>query len=198
MMAPHQARGWLWPCMLSVWVALVLTACTLDQPRATPQDALFELPSQVNVKYKDTLQILHQQEVADGLVVLYRWQTDEAAAQGTYCVGSTFLTIHEHLGWQAHSSGYFVGDTVSLPRCNFAAPIDLKTIYYSGGKTIPVTTVYGLSDIGSNVRVTWRDGHISNLAIEKGSFLVSREGHVKPRRVEVLDTDDTIVASETW
>jgi len=110
---------------------LLPAACTLDPIRETPRDALTDFPGKVHPNNHDSVRILQQRTVTDGVVLFYRWQTDAAAAAETFCAASAFVTYGAS-GWQAQSGGYFVGDTVSQP----AADVTLAFVVLRPG-TLP-------------------------------------------------------------
>ncbi len=176
---------------------LLPAACTLDPIRETPRDALTDFPGKVHPNNHDSVRILQQRTVTDGVVLFYRWQTDAAAAAETFCAASAFVTYGAS-GWQAQSGGYFVGDTVSQPACDLDNPISLKASYYYAGQTTRFTIVYGLSDMGEHVRITWSDATTHVVPLAQGAFLLTRKGISEPLRIEVLDATGTPVVRETW
>lgn len=192
-------RQWWYLVLLlaGIGMILLLVACTLDPIRENPQDALTIPPGRVHPNYRDSIQILQQQTIDNGIVLLYRWQTDAAATAATFCIASAFLS-YGAAGWQVESGGNFVGDTVSEPACNLAHPILLKASYYYAGQTTTFTMIYGLSDSGKNVRITWSDFQTSVVPVDQGTFLVPREGEFMPQRIEVLDDSGNSVAEEVW
>jgi len=176
---------------------LLPAACTLDPIRKTPRDALTDFPGKVHPENHASVRILQQRAVTDGVVLFYRWQTDEAVATETFCAASAFVTYGAS-GWQAQSGGYFVGDTVSQPACDLNNPISLKASYYYAGQTTTFTVVYGLSDTGKHVRIIWSDATTHVVPLAQGAFLLTRKGVSEPLRIEVLDTTGTPVVRETW
>lgn len=73
-------------------IVLLLAGCYVGAFPMTPAEALSEAPGRVPQQYQDTLTIIQAQNVAEGVSLLYRWQTDQARAQGTYCYAATFVT----------------------------------------------------------------------------------------------------------
>jgi len=178
-------------------VSLILSACAGRSYHATPLDALTEFPGYlINPDYyvKDSVRILQQEAVAGGIVLLYRWQTYESAKASTYCLAVTFVTP-EGNGWRAQSSG---SAGIESHRCSISETDSFIAGYTVGGNITELTTVFGLSDRGDNVRVEWSDGISSTIPIRSGAFLGSRPQTLQVRRVQVLDSRGNILASEEW
>jgi hypothetical protein len=177
---------------------LLLPACWLVIDHPTPEHALTQLPGEVLPENADSVRILRQQNVADHLAVVYRWQTERAEAQGTYCVASAFIT-REGQGWRAQSSRGFVGDRAMLPKCDFAAPLGLKANFYNSGYDgNSISLVYGVSDVGTHVRITWADGHVETQPLENNAVLFVRADLVEPTLVEALNDAGEVQARETF
>lgn len=154
-------------------------------PHRTPLDALTEPPGKVPPPYRDTIRVLSTQDLPDanGVILLYRWQTSTAQAEDTFCLASTFVT-REQSRWQAQSTGYFVGTTLSQPACNLSHSTPLRASYYQAGQH---TIVYGVSNKGNHIQVTWSDGMTMIAPIEQRVFLVLRPGNWHLDHVEIVD-----------
>jgi hypothetical protein len=182
-----------------ILLALSIGACTLDPVNHTPEDALDEPPGKVQPQYKDSLHVLARQPIGEGISLLYRWEMEKSASTGTFCIAATFVSFEgAGQGWKAQSTGYLVGDRVSQPACDLGAPIGLRTSFFQGGKQSTITTVYGLTDLGDKIRISWSDGKIDTQEVQAEAFLLSRQGAVAVRHVEVIDITGAIRAREVW
>jgi len=180
-----------------ILVCLFLPACTLRSFHPTPVDALTEIPGMVVGSLNDasSIQILQQQAVAEGMVLLYRWQRTDMRNTNAFCFAATFVTP-EGRGWRAQSSGYFSEVPSGHTRCTFTTRSEFEAGYYVGGNITDLTTAYGLSSRGSHVRITWSDGVVSRVPLQNNSFLTARPEILQVERIELLDTDDTVLEIE--
>jgi hypothetical protein len=48
------------------------------------------------------------------------------------------------------------------------------------------------------VRITWSDGIVSQVPLQNSSFLAARPEKLQVERVELLDTDDTVLETEEF
>jgi hypothetical protein len=177
---------------------LLATGCGWFRPfHPTPLDALTESPGYlINPDHyiADSVVALQRQEVAGGLVLLYRWQTRQSQSAGTYCVAATFVTPAGK-GWRAQSSGSLgraFSSGCQIPPDTFAAG------YTVGANITSLTTAYGLAPRGDAVRIEWSDGQIDVVSPENGSFLLSRPETLAVRRIELLGADGQVLEDEEW
>ena len=154
-------------------------------PHRTPLDALTEPPGKVAPPYRDTIRVLSTQDLPDanGVVLLYRWQTATTQVEDTFCLASTFVTF-EQSRWQAQSTGYFIGSSLSQPACNLSHSTPLRASYYQAGQH---TIVYGVGNKGNHIQVVWSDGITMIAPIDQGAFLVLRPGNWHLAQVAVVD-----------
>ncbi len=178
-------------------ISLALSACSRRPYHPTPLDALTELPGYlISTDYYDrnSVQVLQQKAIAGGLVILYRWQTYESIKTNTYCLAVTFVTP-EGDGWRAQSSGFAGSEN---HRCTISRSDGFVAEYTIGGNITDLTTVFGLSDRGDNVRVEWSDGAVSIVPIQNGTFLESRPEILQVRRIQLLDAQGDVLMSRQW
>ncbi len=183
----------------TILLCVLLSACSLRPFHPTPVDALTEIPGMVVGSLNDpsSLQVLQQQEVAGGTVLLYRWQRTAAQPGNTFCLAATFVTP-EGRGWRAQSSGFFSDGASGHPTCTFTTTSDFSAGYYVGGNITDLTTAYGWSTRGSHVRIIWSDGVVSQIPIHNNSFLEARPETLQVERIELRDTNDTVLAQEAF
>jgi hypothetical protein len=174
---------------------LFLTACRPYHPN--PYDALTEFPGYLenaSTFTKSSARILRQQDVAEGIVILYRWQTPKSVERQHYCLATTFVTP-EGLGWRAQSSGS-VG--VVSADCTLSETEDFVAAYTLGGNSTKLSTAYGISKLGDRVRVEWADGVTMTAPVENNSFLLARPDTIHISRIEVLNVEGEVLRSKTW
>lgn len=177
--------------------SLILSACSGRSYHATPLDALTEFPGYlVSTDYydKDSVRVLQQKTVAGGLVILYRWQTHESVKTKTYCLAATFVTPAGN-GWRAQSSGFIGSEN---HRCSISDSDGFVAEYTVGGNITDLTTVFGLSNRGSAVRIQWSDGTVSTTTLENGTFLEARPQTLQVRRIQLLDANGNILESKEF
>jgi len=182
--------------VLAVLLSLLfLSAC---RPyHSNPIDALTEFPGYLenaSAFTKSSVRILRQQEVAGGIVILYRWQTPQAVEKQHYCLATTFVTP-EGFGWRAQSSGS-VG--VASANCMISEAEDFVAAYTVGGNSTELSTVYGISKLGARVRVEWSDSVIMTAPVENHSFLLARPDTTHVSRIELLNVTGEVLESKTW
>lgn len=183
---------------LFVFVCLLVAACSRPF-HATPADALTEFPGMLagSLNNHSSLHILQHQDVAKGMVLLYRWQRTDRSSTNTFCVAATFVTP-EGRGWRAQSSSYFGEEPSGRARCTFTTRSGFEVSYLPSGNITDLTAAYGLSNRGSHVRITWSDGVVSQVPLQNRSFLAARPEKLQVERVELLDTDDTVLETEEF
>lgn len=151
---------------------------------STPFDALFEFPSTLegaDAALKNSVQVLAEEEVAGGLVILYSMPSKET---GGRTLRRTFVTP-EGRGWRAQASGSI----------GYSDSDDFVAAQTVGGNITDLTTAYGISDKGDNVRIEWSDGQIDIVPIVDGVFLLSRPDTLAVRLVELLDSSGKVLES---
>jgi hypothetical protein len=180
-------------------LCVLLSACSLRQFHPTPVDALIEISGMVVGSLNDpsSLQVLQQQEVAGGTVLLYRWQRTATQLSNTFCLVATFVT-HEGRGWRAQSSGFFSDGASGRPTCTFTTTSDFRVGYYVEGNITALTTAYRWRTHGSHVHITWSDGVVSQIPVHNQSFLESQPETLQVERIELRDTNDTVLAEEAF
>ncbi|KAA3663496.1 MAG: hypothetical protein DWQ04_10515 [Chloroflexi bacterium] len=164
---------------------LILTSCQTTY-HATPHEALTDFPGYLT---QDNLPMttFQQELVAGGLVLLYRYQPDPT--DNEVCLASTFVT-HDWHGWQAQSS--------SKLACASNLFDKFRAGYTVGGNITELTTAYGISTEGSQVRIQWSDGTESIVPVENNYFLKSRPAYLHVTQIELIDDDNTILDSINW
>jgi hypothetical protein len=84
-------------------------------------------------------------------------------------------------------------------QCNFTAPLGFKANFYNSGyESNRISLVYGVSDVGTHIRITWSDGHVETQPLENNTMLVVRAGLVEPTLVEALNAAGEVQARETF
>jgi len=169
--------------LLFVLGLLFLISACRPSP-STPFDALFEFPSTLegaDVALKNSVQVLAEEEVAGGLVILYSMPSKET---GGRTLKRTFVTP-EGTGWRAQASG-------SIDYSESDEFVAHQTV---GGNITDLTTAYGISDKGDNVRIEWSDGQIDIVPIADGVFLLSRPDTLTVWLVELLDSSGKVLES---
>lgn len=164
---------------------LFLSACRPDH--ATPFDALTEWPGMLegaDSALLKSVQVLKEEEVAGGLVILYSIPSKES---GEHVLASTFVTP-EGSGWRAQSSGWE----------EYSNSDDFVVSGIAGGNITDLTTVSGISNKGETVRIEWSDGQIDLLPVKDGTFLFSRPETLTFRRIELLDSAGEALESTEW
>lgn len=187
--------------LILLMIAIVLPVVVISNSdlfcRAQPTKlaALRDFPGKLgSLSEKDiqTVQVLQQTMVADGVSILYYWKQ---SGEITSNLAVTFLTPYCN-GWRAQSTGFIENDKVLYLSDVISEDTPFTPAYYTGGNVRPLTTFYGISGKGAQVRVIWSDDLISYVAIQKGSFLQVRMTNVQVRQVDLLDREGNIIASE--
>jgi hypothetical protein len=168
-------------------LSFLISACRPSP--STPFDALFEFPSTLegaDAALKNSVQVLAEEEVAGGLVILYSMPSKEAPSgeAGGNILARTFVTP-EGRGWRAQASGSI----------GYSDSDDFVVAQTVGGNITDLTTAYGISDKGDNVRIEWSDGQIDIVPIADGVFLLSRPDTLAVRLVELLDSSGKVLES---
>ena len=175
--------------MALLTLALLLTSC--GTPFLTPRDALHDdygaglLYSPI-VYVAGSEEVLQEQAVAGGQVLLYRWKAPQSEA-GEYCVGVTFVIPVQTLrgrSWRAQASNRLGGCYTT-----FNEFIAEDTPYIAGQ-----TTAFGVSGAGKRVRITWSDGQVNMVELQDGTYLLARPEDVQVTQFELLDADDNVLA----
>jgi hypothetical protein len=157
----------------------------------TPLDALTEWPGYLANSGLNLVQVLRQEQVAGGIVLLYLYPMPESElGKGMHCVATTFVTSERNGSWRAQSASQ-LGCAEQYP-----AVSRFEATYTVGGNITDLTTAYGLSPDGSQVRIEWSDGLLSTATLQNRVFLASRPQTLKVRRIELLGADGSVL--DTW
>lgn len=209
-----KAKQMIWTmsrCRLILILSTVLfvTGCSgWGRPfHPTPLDALTEFPGKLthSDRYiEESVEVLQEQEVAGGLVLLYRWQSAKSQETDTYSLATSFVTP-EGKGWRAQASGFHTIRSRELPSSweppLFGCEILADTFvagYTVGGNITSLTTASGLSHRGDIVGIIWSDGQIDVMPLKAGSFLLARPETLKVQRIELVDANGRVLESEEW
>ena len=171
--------------LFTLGLLVLIAACRPYHP--TPFDALTEWPGKLegaDLTVLESVQVLKEEEVAGGLVILYSIPAKES---GENILASTFV-MPEGSGWQAQSSGWK----------DYSDADDFVTVYIAGGNITDLTAVSGISSEGEAVRVEWSDGRVDTAPIEGGSFILPRPETLTVRRVELLDGSGSVLVSNEF
>ena len=177
--------------MALLTLALLLTSC--GTPFLTPRDALHD-DYGAGILYNPIVyvagseEVLQEQAVAGGQVLLYRWTAPQSKA-GEYCVGVTFVTPVQTLrgqSWRAQASNWLN----KLGECytTFNEFIAEYTPY------IGQTTAFGVSGAGKHVRISWSDGQVNVVELQDGTFLLARPEDLQVTQFELLDANNNVLA----
>lgn len=171
--------------LLFISTLLILSSCQTTY-HATPHEALTDFPGYLT---KDSLPTtaFQQEMVAGGLVLLYRYQPDPTINE--VCLASTFVTHGWH-GWQAQSSNQLA--------CASNLFDKFRAGYAVGGNVTELTTAYGISTQGNQVRIQWSDGTESIVPVENNYFLKSRPSYLHVTQIELIDDESTILEAISW
>lgn len=171
----------LWLIILSL--ALIISGCSFWRPfHPTPLDALTEFPGYLSEANLSLAQVLRQEKIAGGLVLLYRYPLKKEKKS---CFATTFVTQEKNGGWRAQSA--------SRIGCNATPVNEFMAIYTVGGNITALTTAYGLSHFGHEVRIEWSDGLVESVPLEDGTFLKSRPATLQVEKIELLNADGEVV-----
>jgi hypothetical protein len=157
-----------WQLLWIMLISLLLAACAgqpAGEPTATP---LTDFPGFLPPAALDSAELLHQEPVADGVIMLYRYQSAE-----TPCLATVFVAQFANGSRQAQSANQL--------ECE---PADAFPAAYS--KNGRFTTAYGLANGGQQVLVEWSDGRSSLVSVQDGVFIQSRAGRLQVTRFELL------------
>jgi hypothetical protein len=174
-----------------IFLVTISTGCAWFQPYyATPIEALTEFPGYLTETKTALVDVLAQEKVAGGIVLLYKFPAPSHEASG-YCIATTFVTQKDGGSWRAQS-GSRLGCGV-----NYLEMGDFVAAYTVGGNVTELTTVYGVGQ-GHQVRIEWSDGQESTVFLANGVFLQSRPDTLQVERVELLNEVGEILAAQTW
>jgi hypothetical protein len=156
-------------------VTLFLAACGQSEPNPAEQP-LAAFPGFLTPAALDSAELLHQEPVADGVILLYRYQGD----QGN-CLATVFKAQLPNGGRQPQSASQLdcrQGET-------------FQAAYSKSGR---FATAYGLAIGGQQVLVEWSDGRSSLVTVQDGVFVQSRPGRLHVTRFELLDANGNLLA----
>ncbi len=172
-------------------VTVLLSGCqTLP---ATPQEALNRLPEYIPTPtgYRpETTRVLETFEAAGGTIIVYAWQADEVG--GGQCRLAAAYVTPDGLGWRPQS-------TLSLaePLGADCQPDALTTGTLSGSEVSALTAVFGASDRGVAVRLTWPDGQTQVVPLTNGVFVQARPEVFTTWELELLDAFGNVIERES-
>jgi hypothetical protein len=164
--------------------ALIISGCSFWRPfHPTPLDALTEFPGYLSQANLSLAEVLQQEKIAGGLVLLYRYPLN--LKEKNYSCATTFVTQEKNGGWRAQSA--------SRIGCHATPASEFMAMYTVGGNITPLTTAYGLSHLGHQVRIEWSDGLVETVPLEDGTFLKSRPAILMIHKMELLNADGEVV-----
>lgn len=167
-------------------ILIALTTCSPKHP--TPQIALTEFPGYLSKENSSSLTILQQEEIADGLVLFYRYQPN--LEKNRYCWVQTFVSQGKLSGWQAQSGSQLI--------CTAAVQQEFLATFTIGGNITDLSTAYGMGTTGVAVRIYWSDGIISDTPLIDNVFLKSRPVVLPVKKIDFIAADGTVLASKHW
>jgi hypothetical protein len=156
-------------------LTLLLAACGQAGPAASDQP-LAAFPGFLNPAALNSAELLHQEPVADGLILLYRYQ-DGASP----CLATVFVAQFANGSRQPQSA--------SQLDCSQSG--NFQVAYSKSGR---FSTAYGLAAGGQQVLLEWSDGRSSLVAVRDGVFVQSRPGRLQVTRFELLDSNGNLLA----
>lgn len=170
--------------LLMLIIGFTVSACSWGRTyHATPLEALAEFPGYLTKESLGSASILQDETVAGGLVLLYLYPSDEAGlTPSANCLATTFVTQERNGGWRSQSAGRMACDEEIFAEDIFTAA------YTVGGNVTELTTVYGMSTQGEQVRIEWSDGTISIIPVVNGTFLSSRPETLQVQQVSLLNS----------
>lgn len=164
---------------LGLCVSLFIIGC---RPyHQTYIDALTEFPGYLNSANQSSFQLLRQEEVAGGIVLLYAYESSDPRRVGQTCIGTTFVTQERRGGWRSQAASNLGCQIDFLMTKEFVAG------YTVGGNKTDLAIAYGLAPQGKEVRIYWTDGAIIVIPIQSGTFIASRAEITHVTRIELLD-----------
>jgi hypothetical protein len=185
------------PCSLYfalIWLLVFTMGCLDRRPyHPTPIDALTEFPGYIHLAVTDSVEVLQSETIAGGHVILYRFPLRSPyPAQASYCLATTFVTQERSGSWRSQSASRIGCYDAPLNSDRFAAT------YTIGGNVTDLTTVYGFSGKGSQVRIEWSDGLVDIVPFSNNTFLKSRPERLLVNQVALLDIDANVLESIEW
>lgn len=184
-------QRYIWLVILYPW--LLTVACLGWRPyHATATEALTEFPGYLTKESLNSVEILQQENVADGLVLLYRYPSLVSADSNEYCAATTFVTEEQNNSWRSQSASQ-IGCGENYPYID-----GFMAMYTVGGNITDLTTAYGFSNRGNEVRIDWSDGLVEIVTLQNGAFLKSRPQILQVQRIELLDKNGEVLESKIW
>jgi hypothetical protein len=161
-------------------LTLLLAACGQAGPNPADQP-LAAFPGFLNTAALDSAELLHQEPVADGVILLYRYQADEVN-----CLATVFVAQFPNGSRQAQSASQ-----LDCIQSGSSQGDSFQAAYSKSGR---FSTAYGLAAGGQQVLVEWSDGRSSLVTVQDGVFVQSRPGRLQVARFELLDTNGNLLA----
>ncbi|MBI3242850.1 MAG: hypothetical protein HYZ49_11205 [Chloroflexi bacterium] len=185
------AQRYIWLVISCLW--LLTLGCLGWRPyHSTSTEALTEFPGYLTKESLNSVEILQQENVADGLVLLYRYPSPVGTVSNGYCVATTFVTEEQNNSWRSQSASR-IGCGENYPYID-----DFMAMYTVGGNITDLTTAYGFSNRGDEVRIEWSDGLVDVVTLQNGAFLNSRPQILQVQRIELLDKNGEVLESKIW
>lgn len=180
--------------LLYLLVVLTITSLSVACGRqetfhATPLAALTEFPGYVSVQTVESVVVLQEEKVADGLLLLYQFPDSAQPAGRTarHCLATTFVTQERHGGWRAQAA--------SKLGCGRLSEQGFSAMFTVGGNVTDLTTAYGWSQEGDQVRIEWSDGQVDLVPLVNNTFLLSRSETLQANQFDLLHRDGTVLES---
>lgn len=182
--------------IVKIFLLILLTACS-----KTGHDnsllALTEFPGYLEGANLDHVEILKEETVPSGVVLLYRYPAFVPDSSGVvvpdgHCVAVTFVSHNPDGSWQAQSSSQLgCGRAYSTPQ-------KFEALYTVGGNIQSLSTAFGVSGRGHAVEISWEDGAVTAAPLENNSFILSRPGAFQVQKIVLLDENGAVLESQTW
>jgi hypothetical protein len=154
-------------------------------------NALTAFPGYLNDANKHSYQLLAETSIGDGKVILYAYQSTIPGSEGDTCIATTFVTQKESRGWRSHSASQLGCRSDFLQTTEFAATATV------GGNITELAVAYGVSSSEGDVRVSWNDGGQEMTPVENNVFIVVRPSSVLATKIELLDSNGTVLQTIT-
>jgi hypothetical protein len=180
----------LWGLICFVILVTTVTGCRFRPYYATPTEALAEFPGYLTETELSLVDILAQEKIAGGVVLLYKFPAPFHEAP-KYCIATNFVTQERNGSWHAQSGSRLECGVNSLESGDFEAT------YTVGGNVTDLTTVYGVGQ-GYQVRIEWSDGQVDTVLLDNGVFLKSRSATLQVEQVMLLTESGDILETQTW
>ncbi len=170
--------------------ALLLSGC--QALPATPEEALSRLPDFVSTPegYRpETATIATTVDAAGGKVIVYKWSTSDTGKDT--CRLAAAYVAPDTLGWRPQST-----TSLAQPLDTACEAESLIAGSLNGSETSALTAIYGASNHGVAVRLTWPDGQVQVVALRNGVFVQARPEVFSDCSLELLDEFGNVIERE--